>query len=789
MKEINIAFVTERMIKGHGVDLVVDRLADGLAKKGYYTKVYCNYFDETFTHRKSYYIEKLHYFKPTGNPIIYEQRIRKLVPYLNSKDVDLFIIQSFPFYSLIPKLNAPVLAVDHGIISVAGLPLKRRMKFRYMEYSQNISYFKKAEALVTVSKYLLGCLPLSLRRKASYIYNGSDHYLTGDITPAAVADFRKKWGVSDDDILMLYVGRLNLTNQPYKGLRDLISIYQQTHTKYKNIKLMAVGYGSKNDEEYLKNQGILAIGNASESLMPLIYNSCDIYTTASRWEGFDLPIAEAQGFGKPTISYNIGAHPEVANNEKTGFVVENSKQFREKLEIMILNPDMRIKMGRDALEYSKDFTWENSVNNYDSLIKDMLDLKDSDIQPKPDIDRYKPKKSSEVSVVMVNYNSSYLVMKECLQSLRNQTHKNLEIIIFDNNSSNQEVLDEIKIEFPRIKVIYSKKNLGYGEGLNQAISHAGSELILISNFDVVYNIDAVQQMVKLINEIESVYIGVAPKIKLYFQREFIESVGLYIDDYLNLGHYGLGQLDLSQYNRCEDIFGISFVSALVRRRAFLKDKVGPIDPGFFLFYEDVDFSYRAALHGYKFRSCPQAILYHRYGYSFRDEASGFQTKYYWQKLNLLKTAYKNSEDRNLRKIITNELSIHRSNYKDPNMRKISKKIARSFKSSVRHLRRSRRYIQFSRQIFDQDVTKYSWGESVFFDVARNEPVYTISNLLQSYRRLFSLIGNEKYEGYVNYLTNLENTKFKIEANLFKDILHGKLEYEPISVNEFIDKLS
>jgi len=111
MKDINIAFITERMIRGHGVDLVVDRLADGLAKKGYYTtRVYCNYFDETFTHRKSYAIEKLHYFKPTANPIIYEQRIRRLVPYLNSKDADLFIIQSFPFYSLIPRLKAPVLA-------------------------------------------------------------------------------------------------------------------------------------------------------------------------------------------------------------------------------------------------------------------------------------------------------------------------------------------------------------------------------------------------------------------------------------------------------------------------------------------------------------------------------------------------------------------------------------------------------------------------------------------------------------------------------------------------------
>jgi len=50
------------------------------------------------------------------------------------------------------------------------------------------------------------------------------------------------------------------------------------------------------------------------------------------------------------------------------------------------------------------------------------------------------------------------------------------------------------------------------------------------------------------------------------------------------------------------------------------------------------------------------------------------------------------------------------------------------------------------------------------------------------------MGNEKYEGIVNYLRTLENTKFITESRLFRDILHGKLEYEPNSVHRFIDRL-
>jgi GT2 family glycosyltransferase/glycosyltransferase involved in cell wall biosynthesis len=789
MKDINIAFITERMIRGHGVDLVVDRLADGLAKKGYHTHVYCNYFDETFTHRKSYCIEKLHYFKPAANPIIYEQRVRRLIPYLNSKQVSLFIIQSFPFYSLIPGLDSPVLAVDHGIVSVEDMPLKRKLKYRYINFSQNVSYFKKAEGLVTVSKYLLGCLPLKLRKNASYIYNGADHYKKSSPESSQFEDFRKSIGISRDDVLLLYVGRLNLTNQPYKGLAELVSIYQKIYQKHKNVRLMTVGYGSINDEEYLKNQGILAVGNAPEDMMPLIYGACDIYTTASKWEGFDLPVVEAQGFGKPSVIYNIGAHPEVSKDGETGYIVKDCREFKEKLEVLILNPDLREKMGKNAEKHSKEFTWKNSVNNYDGLIKKMLSLEDEDIKPKPDINRYRPLKSKNVSAVIINYNSSYQVLKECLDSLKQQSHKNMEIIIFDNNSFNKEILDDIKVEFPEINIIYSDRNLGPGEGLNRAIEQASSELILISNFDVLYNFDAVEQMVSLFNNIESSYIGLAPKIKFYFQKDFIDSVGTGIDRNFYVNHYGRGQLDLSQYNKEEDIFGVSFASCMIRKEAFLKNMVGPIDPSFFLFYEDVDFCYRANLHGYRFRSCPQSILYHRFGYNFRDEATAFQRKYYYQKLNIMKTAYKNAETDNMNRIIKNELDIQKQNLGDPNLKSVAKRIISDFKKSTGKLKKQRTFMQFSRQLPDSDIIRYSWSEKDYFDVVRNEPEYSIPNLLYSYRRLFALMGNEKYEGIVNYLRTLENTKFITESRLFRDILHGKLEYEQPSVHRFIDRLS
>jgi len=156
-----------------------------------------------------------------------------------------------------------------------------------------------------------------------------------------------------------------------------------------------------------------------------------------------------------------------------------------------------------------------------------------------------------------------------------------------------------------VKIIKSDRNLGLGEAVNQALKNTDSDYILISNFDVTYDKIAIEECVETISGLESRYVGLAPKIKLYYQREYIESVGVYIDNNFYLGYNGMGQLDLDQYNKPEDVFGVSFTSAFLKRDYLVQSTIGtidkPIDPGFFLYYEDIDFCYRANLTGYRFK--------------------------------------------------------------------------------------------------------------------------------------------------------------------------------------------
>ena len=68
-------------------------------------------------------------------------------------------------------------------------------------------------------------------------------------------------------------------------------------------------------------------------------------------------------------------------------------------------------------------------------------------------------KESLVSIIVLNYNAGNLLLN-CIESIKNSSYKNIEIIVVDNISSDQSHF-KCKEKFPEIILIQNKKNLGY----------------------------------------------------------------------------------------------------------------------------------------------------------------------------------------------------------------------------------------------------------------------------------------------------------------------------------------
>ncbi|MCK4387778.1 MAG: glycosyltransferase family 4 protein, partial [Dehalococcoidia bacterium] len=98
------------------------------------------------------------------------------------------------------------------------------------------------------------------------------------------------------------------------------------------------------------DDSVVFTGPISHEFLPLYYAACDVYASCSRWETYNLPLVEAQACRKPVVAFNVSAHPEVATNGKTGFLVpfKDADALAEAIIKLLKNDKLRQKMGENA---------------------------------------------------------------------------------------------------------------------------------------------------------------------------------------------------------------------------------------------------------------------------------------------------------------------------------------------------------------------------------------------------------------------------------------------------------
>lgn len=143
--------------------------------------------------------------------------------------------------------------------------------------------------------------------------------------------------------------------------------------KYKDWTLEIYGIGE--EEQYLKEKitnkkQIKLMGLTTEPKKELLSASINLNT--SKYEGFSLSILEANECGIPTIAFNFGeSSEEQIINEKTGIIVENIEQYKQKLKELIDNESKLKELSKNAKEYSNNFQIENIINNWIKLFNEI----------------------------------------------------------------------------------------------------------------------------------------------------------------------------------------------------------------------------------------------------------------------------------------------------------------------------------------------------------------------------------------------------------------------------------
>ena len=130
----------------------------------------------------------------------------------------------------------------------------------------------------------------------------------------------------------------------------------------------------------------------------------------------------------------------------------------------------------------------------------------------------------KTSVVIANFNSEKHI-EQCINSLKSQTYKDLEIIFFDDNSSDNS-LNKIK-KFSNVKVIENKIQTNYGS-LNQlnafkeSINHSTGELIFFLDSDDYFHEKKIETLVNYFKNNDKTKIVFDLPINVYENSNYIE---------------------------------------------------------------------------------------------------------------------------------------------------------------------------------------------------------------------------------------------------------------------------
>lgn len=106
---------------------------------------------------------------------------------------------------------------------------------------------------------------------------------------------------------------------------------------------------------------------------------------------------------------------------------------------------------------------------------------------------------AKVSVIIVSYNTCNLTLK-CLRYVLASTgfaKGEIEVIVVDNNSPDQTV-SLVKNKYPQVKLIVSKKNLGFGQGNNLGVKYARGNYLLLLNTDAFLKPTTLSQLYKIV---------------------------------------------------------------------------------------------------------------------------------------------------------------------------------------------------------------------------------------------------------------------------------------------------
>jgi N-acetylglucosaminyl-diphospho-decaprenol L-rhamnosyltransferase len=252
--------------------------------------------------------------------------------------------------------------------------------------------------------------------------------------------------------------------------------------------------------------------------------------------------------------------------------------------------------------------------------------------------------AAPLRVVVVTYSPGES-LTGLLDTLRTATTRRLDVVLADNASSDG-APERAAARYPEVRVLPTGGNVGYGAAANAGMADVSSGWTLVTNPDIRFEPGAVDELLAVAERWpRAATVGPAirtPDGRLYPSARDLPSLSTGTGHAL-LGWVWPGNPWTARYRREREeprerpagwLSGSCF---LVDAEAF--HSVGGFDPGYFMYFEDVDLGARLGDRGWLHIYAPSAVVEHEGGHATRREPHRMQRVHHTSALRYLARRY------------------------------------------------------------------------------------------------------------------------------------------------------
>lgn len=236
----------------------------------------------------------------------------------------------------------------------------------------------------------------------------------------------------------------------------------------------------------------------------------------------------------------------------------------------------------------------------------------AEVSPKAMVATARTEHWPRVDIIILNWNGREDTLN-CLRSVQEVEYPRYRyrVLVVDNASTDGSV-EAIRAGFPGVELIVNDGNLGFAAGNNEGIRHAlqsGADYVLLLNNDTQVERAVLSELVRAGEGDPGVGLA-SPKVYYLDRPNVIYYAGARQGRLALLPRLmGTGEEDHGQYEQVQEVDYVWGQAMFIKREVL--ERVGLLDPGFFMYYEDADYCVQAKKAGYKIVCVPGARVWHQ----------------------------------------------------------------------------------------------------------------------------------------------------------------------------------